>query len=34
VLHDGDALRIRSGQHPSVSTPGATMYCLWVLDAT
>jgi len=34
VLHDGEARRIRSGQHPSVSTPDATMYCLWVLDAS
>jgi 5-deoxy-D-glucuronate isomerase len=34
VLRDGEAVRIRSGPHPSVSTPDATMYCLWVEDAS
>jgi len=33
ILRDGEARRIRSGQHPSVGTPDATMYYLWMLDA-
>jgi 5-deoxy-glucuronate isomerase len=31
IVHDGDAIAIRSGYHPVVAAPGYQLYYLWVM---